>query len=139
MSERRLESGQAVMLYAVLIPLSVFFGLGILDYMVTNLRVMETVAAADLAAHAGAQSVRLLPDGTILSRPSAANQVAASYFYMQAPDGASLTAVSCGLREGRPSCRVHAQVLSTGYFLPRRWVRVDALGILAYGATRADQ
>ena len=35
---------------AILLPLMSIFLLGILDYMVTNARVMETVAVADLAA-----------------------------------------------------------------------------------------
>ena len=52
------ERGQSVALFAILMPIMSLFLLGILDYMVTNARVMETVAAADLAAHAGA----LTPD-----------------------------------------------------------------------------
>ncbi|MBL0348093.1 hypothetical protein [Candidatus Villigracilis affinis] len=52
--------------------------LGILDYMVTNARVMETVAAADLAAHAGAQEITVLPDGTITAT-TAGNGIAANY------------------------------------------------------------
>jgi hypothetical protein len=49
----RSERGQSVLLFAILMPIMSLFLLGILDYMVTNARVMETVAAADLAAHAG--------------------------------------------------------------------------------------
>ncbi len=52
------SSGQAVALFAVLIPVMVLFFLGVIDYMVSNARVMETVAAADLAAHAGAQYIQ---------------------------------------------------------------------------------
>jgi hypothetical protein len=59
------ERGQSILLFAVLMPLMSLFLLGILDYMVTNARAMETVGIADLAAHAGAQEITVLPDGTI--------------------------------------------------------------------------
>ena len=62
---RGTEKGQSVALFAILMPIMSLFLLGILDYMVTNARVMETIAAADLAAHAGAQEITVLPDGTI--------------------------------------------------------------------------
>ena len=65
MKLKRNERGQSILLFAILMPLMSLFLLGILDYMVTNARVMETVAAADLAAHAGAQEITVLPDGTI--------------------------------------------------------------------------
>ena len=65
MKHKRNERGQSILLFAILMPLMSLFLLGILDYMVTNARVMETVAAADLAAHAGAQEITVLPDGTI--------------------------------------------------------------------------
>ena len=52
---RRTQQGQAIALFAVVVPVMVLFFLGVIDYMVTNARVMETVAAADLGAHAGAQ------------------------------------------------------------------------------------
>ena len=57
MKHKRNERGQSILLFAILMPLMSLFLLGILDYMVTNARVMETVAAADLAAHAGAQEI----------------------------------------------------------------------------------
>ncbi len=57
---RRNECGQSTLLFAILLPLMSLFLLGILDYMVTNARVMETVGAADLAAHAGAQEITVL-------------------------------------------------------------------------------
>src|SRR5689334_5719665 len=65
MKVKRNERGQSVLLFAILMPIMSLFLLGILDYMVTNARVMETVAAADLTAHAGAQEITVLPDGTI--------------------------------------------------------------------------
>ena len=67
---KRNERGQSILLFAILMPLMSLFLLGILDYMVTNARVMETVAAADLAAHAGAQEITVLPNGTITANSS---------------------------------------------------------------------
>ncbi len=133
------SSGQAVALFAVLIPVMVLFFLGVIDYMVSNARVMETVAAADLAAHAGAQYIQLLPDGTIEPLSSQANAVAASFFTAQAPPDAALGGVSCGLIQERPACRVSAQVRSAGWLLPETWIRVNAVGYLAYGVTAGDQ
>jgi hypothetical protein len=133
------EKGQAVALFAVLIPVMVLFFLGVIDYMVTNARVMETVAVADLAAHAGAQYVNLLPDGTIEPTPAQANAVAASFFTAQAPPDAALGGVLCGLIQERPACRVSAQVRSAGWLLPETWIRVNAVGYLAYGVTEGDQ
>ena len=87
---KRNERGQSVLLFAILLPIMSLFLLGILDYMVTNARVMETVAAADLAAHAGAQEITVLPDGTITAT-TAGNGIAANYFNSQRPGSAQLT------------------------------------------------
>jgi hypothetical protein len=133
------ERGQAIALFAVLIPVTVLFFLGVIDYMVSNARVMETVAAADLAAHAGAQRIKLLPDGTIEPLASQARAVAASFFAAQAPPEAALGNVSCGLIQERPACRVSAQVRSAGWLLPETWIGVNAVGYLAYGVTEGDQ
>jgi Flp pilus assembly protein TadG len=135
---RGTEKGQSVLLFAILMPIMSLFLLGILDYMVTNARVMETVAAADLAAHAGAQEITVLPDGTITAT-TAGNVIAAAYFNSQRPGSARLNSVSCGRHQGRPACYVTAQVKSAGYLLPARWVRVQAIGYLAHGVTREDQ
>jgi hypothetical protein len=133
------SAGQAIAWFAVLIPVMVLFFLGVIDYMVTNARVMVTVAAADLAAHAGAQYITLLPDGTIEPNPSQANAVATSFFTAQAPADAALGGVLCGLIQARPACRVSAQVRSAGWLLPETWIRVNAVGYLAYGVTEGDQ
>lgn len=135
---RDMERGQSVALFAILMPIMSLFLLGILDYMVTNARVMETVAAADLAAHAGAQEITVLPDGTITAT-TAGNGIAANYFNSQRPGSAQLTSVSCGRHQGRPACYLTAQVRSAGYLLPARWVTVRAIGYLAHGVTREDQ
>ena len=138
MKFKRTERGQSVLLFAILMPVMSLFLLGILDYMVTNARVMETVAAADLAAHAGAQEITVLPDGTITAT-TAGNGIAATYFNAQRPASAQLLSVSCGRHQGRPACTVTAQVCSAGYLLSARWVTVRAIGYLAHGVTREDQ
>ena len=138
MKPRKKERGQSVLLFAILMPVMSLFLLGILDYMVTNARVMETVAAADLAAHAGAQEIKVLPDGTITAT-TAGNGVAARYFNAQRPGSAQLSSISCGRRQGRPACLVVARARSAGYLLPARWITVRAIGYLANGVTRGDQ
>jgi Flp pilus assembly protein TadG len=138
MKLRKRERGQAVLLFAVLLPVMALFLLGILDYMLTNARVMETVAVADLAAHAGAQEITVLPNGVIIAT-TRGNGIAASYFNSQIPGYAHLAFVSCGLHQNRPACSVNAQVQSTGYLFPRRWINVNAIGYLAHGVTRGDQ
>lgn len=132
------ERGQSILLFAILMPLMSLFLLGILDYMVTNARVMETVAAADLAAHAGAQEITVLPEGTITAT-AAGNAIATTYFNAQRPSSAHLVSVSCGRHQDRPACLVRAQTRSAGYLLPARWVSVRAIGYLAHGVTRGDQ
>jgi len=138
MKLKRTERGQSVLLFAILMPLMSLFLLGILDYMVTNARVMETVAAADLAAHAGAQEITVLPDGTITAT-TAGTGIAAMYFNAQRSGSAQLISVSCGKYQGRPACFVTAQVQSAGYLFPTRLVTVRAIGYLAHGVTREDQ
>jgi hypothetical protein len=126
-------------LFAVVVPVTILFFLGVIDYMVTNARVMETIAAADLAAHAGAQQIMLLPDGTIEPFSSQASATATSFFIAQAPPEASLGAISCGLIQERPACQVSARVRSAGWLLPETWINVSAVGYLAYGVTEGDQ
>jgi hypothetical protein len=134
----RSERGQSILLFAILLPLMSLFLLGILDFMATNARVMETVAAADLAAHAGAQEIAVLPDGTITATRGG-NVIAARYFDAQRPSYAQLVFVSCGRHQGRPACLLEAQARSAGILLPARWIKVRAVGYLAHGVTRGDQ
>ncbi len=138
MTPRKSERGQSILLFAILMPIMSLFLLGILDYMVTNARTMETVAAADLSAHAGAQEITVLPDGTITATTSG-NTIAALYFNAQRPGPARLVSVSCGRMQGRPACLVIARTRSAGYLLPSRWITVRAIGYLANGVTRGDQ
>lgn len=133
------ESGQAIALFALVIAVTTLFALGIIDYMVTNVRVMETVAAVDLAAHAGAQEIQVYPNGDLDARSGLARNTVFSYFAAQAPEGAVLSAVSCSLIENRPACRATAVVQSAGILIPKRWISVTATGFLAYGVTEDDQ
>ncbi len=132
------QQGQAIVLFALLLPVMALFLVGILDYMVTNAQVMEVVAAADLAAHAGAQEIEVLPDGT-LAGLAEGQAVAGTYFYAQAPAGAQLLGASCGQTQGQPSCQVWAQTSSAGYLIPQRPIQVSAAGYLAQGVTRGGQ
>ena len=133
------ERGQAVVLFAILIPVTALFFLGVIDYMVTNVRVMQTVAAADLAAHAGAQQIRVRPDGQPEAVSVQASAVAAAFFTAQAPAEAALGSVSCGQIADRPTCQVSAQVPSAGWLIPSQWITVRAQGYLVYGVTEGDQ
>lgn len=132
------QQGQAIVLFALLLPVMALFLLGILDYMVTNARVMEVVAATDLAAHAGAQEIVVLPDGT-LTGITEGQAVANLYFHAQAPSGASFLGASCGQTQGQPSCQVWAQTPSAGYLIPKRQIQISATGYLARGVTRGGQ
>ena len=130
------ERGQSITLFALMLPLMAVFILGLFDYMTTNVRAMEAVAVADLSAHAGAQEVRLLPNGKILSDVDAAEEVAYDYFRMQAPSYVQFVDVVCGDSVDRPFCRVTARVNSAGYLFASRPITVHAVGYLAWGITR---
>jgi hypothetical protein len=133
---RQGQRGQAVVLFALMLPVLAVFILGLFDYMVTNARAMEAIAVADLSAHAGAQEIRLLPNGKILSDVPNAKKVAVEYFRIQAPSYVHLIHVVCGDTADRPYCRVTAQVSSAGYLFAPRPVTVNAVGYLAWGVTR---
>ena len=136
---RRLsQKGQSIAVFAVMLPLMALFLIGLLDYMVTNARVMEAVAISDLSAHAGAQEILVKPDGRIKSTALGA-QVAVTYFNNQTPSYIQMTGVNCGFIQGRPACRVQAQVRTAGFLFPGQWVTVNAIGYLAHGVTREDQ
>ena len=133
------EKGQSITLFALMLPLMAVFILGLFDYMVSNARTMEAVAVSDLSAHAGAQEVRLLPNGKILSDVPSAKRVAADYFRMQAPSYVQFVSVVCGDALERPFCRVTARVRSAGYLFSSRPITVHAVGYLAWGVTREQQ
>ena len=130
------ERGQSITLFALMLPLMAVFILGLFDYMITNARAMEAVAVSDLSAHAGAQEVRLLPNGKILSDVEAAEEVAYDYFRRQAPSYVQFVDVVCGDSLERPFCRVTARVHSAGYLFASRPITIHAVGYLAWGITR---
>ena len=130
------EKGQSITLFALMLPLMAVFILGLFDYMVTSVRTMEAVAVADLSAHAGAQEIRLLPNGKILSDVPEAERVAANYFRMQTPSYVQFVSVVCGDTVERPFCRVSARVNSAGYLFASRPITIHAVGYLAWGITR---
>ncbi len=134
----RREQGQAIVIFTLLVPAMALFLIGILDYMVTNARVMEVVAAADLAAHAGAHEILVNPDGT-LANLAEGQAVAELYFRVQAPTEAHLLGIACGQTQGRPACQVWTQMPSAGYLIPQRQIQISAIGYLAPGVTRGDQ
>ena len=132
------ERGQAVTLFAIMLPLTTIFALLLFDYMITTSRLMDAIAVADLSAHAGAQEIAVYPDGMIYATDRG-EVIAASYFGVQAPPFAQLTGISCGRVHERPACRVSAQVHSPGFFLPQRSISFNAIGYLDNGVTRGDQ
>jgi hypothetical protein len=119
----------------MVLPLMAIFIMGLFDYMTTNARAMEAIAIADLAPHAGAQEVFLLPNGKILSDVPKAKATAYSYFMMQAPSYVQLNGIECGDVDDLPYCRVSASVATPGYLMSRT-VTVDAIAYLAWGVTR---
>lgn len=134
----RHERGQVIVVFALLLPVMALFLVGILDTMVTHSRVMEVVAAADLAAHAGVQEIAVRPDG-VLEGLARGQAVAEAYFRVQAPAQAHLSGAACGLLDGQPACQVWVQVPSAGYLIPQRQIQVRATGYLAHGVTRGEQ
>lgn len=134
------ERGQAIAFFAVLMPVLAIFAIEILEYMITTARVMETIAAADLAAHAGAQEIIVWDDGTLTSTGHGVS-VATTYFINQVPAHSRFVSANCGIHQGRPACWVTAEVEPPAYLLwtPREWITVNAVGYLANGITRGDQ
>ncbi len=138
-SRQSAERGQSIILFALLVPLAVLFLLGVMDYMLTTGRLMETIAAADLAAHAGAQQIKLQPDGDIEPDYPLGTSVARSFFAAQAPEYTRVSTVTCAIYQNRPGCRVRVQVQSAGILIPQRWITVTSIGYLEYGVTRPQQ
>ena len=132
------ERGQNIAWFAVVLPMMSFFILGILDYMVTTSRVMDAIAIADLSAHAGAQEVKVLPNGAVIIDEEASS-VAREYFSAQAPGYVQITRVACGMMAGRPACSVQAKVIPARILIHGDDITVNATGYLVYGATRGDQ
>ncbi len=132
------ERGQSAVLFAFVMLAMTLFTLFVIDYAVATLRSMETISAADLAAHAGAQEIRVLPNGKILGSSSGSG-VAYQYFQRQKPPHAQFKSASCGLINNRPGCIVTATTSSPGFFGPSRQIEIRAVGYLIYGTTREEQ
>jgi len=135
---RRREKGQSIVFFALMLPLMAIFLLGILDYMVTSARVMQGIADADMAAHAGAQQIKVQPNGAIIPDPSA-SVIAMTYFGFMAPKYVQFGSVWCGMKNGQPACAVEAEVQSAGILFPKRMIQVNSLAYLVYGVTRGQQ
>ena len=132
------EKGQSAAVFAVVVVALVLFVLGVMDFMITSARSMEAVAVADLSAHAGAQEIKLLPNG-VIQETSQGPAVAARYFSMQTRSYLRFVNAICGTVKGRPACEVTVQVQSAGILLPKHWMTIRAQGYLANGVTRGDQ
>ncbi len=135
---KRTEKGQSAAVFAVVVVALVLFVLGVMDYMITGARSMEAVAVADLSAHAGAQEVKVMPNGAILVTPQGPT-IAARYFSMQAKSYIRFINATCGTVRGRPTCEVSVEVKSAGFLIPQHWITIRAIGYLANGVTRGDQ
>jgi len=132
-------AGQAIALFAIILPLAAFFSMVVLDYLVTTTRIMMAVAAADLAAHAGAQEVVTYPDGTLKIDAVNGPTIVAAYWELQQPAHTTAVDIQCGQEENRPMCSITVEVESGGYLLPKRTVTVRAVGYFAHGVTRDQQ
>jgi hypothetical protein len=135
---KRKEQGQSAAVFAVVVTALVIFVVGVMDYMITTSRTMEAYGIADLSAHAGAQEVKVLPNGVIQIAPNGP-AVAAEYYHMQSRSYMQLVNTSCGAVHGEPACEVIVRVHSAGYLIPQHWITVHAVGYMAYGSTRGGQ
>jgi uncharacterized membrane protein len=132
------QKGQAMVQFAVFLPVLIILLMIVADTAITSARLMDAVAVSDLAAHAGAQEVKVLPNGKIEPSENAEN-VAAAYFMQQAPPYVSLVSIVCDVRKGKPACELVVRVHTAGVMVGQNWITVRALGYLAYGVTRDDQ
>ena len=128
--------GQVLPLLAVALAGFILLVLAALDYGAVTLRVMHAVAAADMAAHAGAMRSRVLPDGRIVMMPDA-EAVAARVFRENRTPYTRFLGAECGVIHGRmPWCEVKVEV--QGALWTRRRI-VRARAVLTEGVTREGQ
>jgi hypothetical protein len=99
---------------------------------------MDGVSVTNLAAMAGAQEVKVLPNGVIQTTDQAYS-TATWYFVQQAPSYVQLMSVWCGQTNNRPSCIIKARVETAGLMLGGQYINITAVGYLSYGVTRGDQ
>jgi hypothetical protein len=133
--------GQILVFFALLLPFLVLILLGALEAAADVLRVQETMAAADLAAHAGVQAAVVTVDGRPAPAGDAGAHRALQVFLMQRPPHARLVEARCGHSGVRVACRVAAETETVGWFpfVGRRPIRVSAIAYLVSGATRGEQ
>lgn len=126
---------------ALFLPLMALMLLGAMEVAVDLLRVQETIAAADLAAHAGAQVAAVNPRGEILPAGDAGALRAIQVFLTHRPPHARPVGARCGPAGMRVACEVVAETETAGWFpfVGRRPIRVRAIGYLVPGATRGEQ
>lgn len=136
-----LKRGQILVWMALLLPLLILMLLGAAEAAADLLRVQETIAAADLAAHAGAQAAVVAPDGRLVPAGQAGAFRAVQVFLMHRPPHARIVEARCGLQGVRVACRVVAETSAVGFFpfARGRTFRVAAVGYLVPGATRGEQ
>ncbi len=128
--------GQVLPLLAVALAGFILLVIAALDYGAVTLRVMHAVAAADMAAHAGAMRNRVLPDGRIVMLPDAEARARQVFLENRIPY-ARFRRAECGVMNGRrPWCEVTVEV--EGAFWTRRRI-VKARAVLAEGVTREGQ
>ena len=127
--------GQVFPLMALFLSALLILVMAALSYGVLTVRLMDALGAADLAAHAGAMQIHVLPDGRYESRR--AERVAREVFTRHHLPYAHLQGVTCGVdaRE-RPWCEVVVEV-EGALWAPNR--TIHARSVLAAGVTREDQ
>ena len=134
----RAQKGQSTTLFAVFLPAVIVLLIGVLDTIATTSRLMDGVSVANLAAIAGAQEIKVLPNGVIQTTEQA-HSTATLYFVQQAPSYVQLMSVWCGQTKNRPSCIIKARVETAGLMLGGQYINITAVGYLSYGVTRGDQ
>ncbi len=127
--------GQVLPFVAITLAALLILILATISYGVLTLRTMRALAAADLAAHAGAMEVRVLPNGQIVPNGRGPH-MARNVFLQHQPPHTSLVGVSCGLHARRPFCEVTVRV-EGAFWAPDRVVKARAL--LVQGITQEGQ
>ncbi len=133
MVARRLK-GQVFPLVALSLGALLVLIMAALSYGVLTARLMDTLGATQLAAHAGAMAIHVLPDGRYQLANS--ERVARDVFAQHRLPYASLESVTCGLDQGRPWCEVAARVEGV---LLAPGMTVHSRAILVPGITREGQ
>jgi len=126
--------GQVFPLMALFLAALLVLVMAALSYGVLTVRLMDALAAADLAAHAGAMQIHVLPDGRYETRRG--ERVAQAVFRRHALPFARLQGAVCGVDDGKPWCEVTVRV-EGALWAPDRTIHARA--VLAAGVTGEDQ